>query len=84
MHDRTLQEVRRKFVRLMRTDPPPRAVLAGQAAYDPHFDRWMAARFSSEELQPIIRLGREYGERALAEWFAEIALEVGLRSTAKH
>ena len=84
MHDRTLQEVRRKFVQLMRTDPPPRVLAAGQPPFDLHFDKWMAARFSSEELQPIIRLEREYGERALAEWFAEIALEVGLGSTATH
>jgi uncharacterized protein (DUF2236 family) len=78
MQERSLQDVRRKFVQLMRTDPPSRAPL------DPQFDRWMAARFSSEELQAVIRLEREYGERALAEWFAEIALEVGLRSTATH
>jgi hypothetical protein len=83
MQDRTLQDVRRKFAQLLRTDPPPR-MAAGQAPFDPHFDRWMAARFSSDELQPIIRLEREYGERALAEWFAEIALEVGLRSAATH
>lgn len=78
MHERSLQDVRRKFVQLMRTDPPSRAPL------DPVFDRWMATRFSSEELQAVIRLEREYGERALAEWFAEIALEVGLRSRATH
>jgi hypothetical protein len=84
MHERLLHDVRRKFVQLMRTDPPQRVVLSSRAPFDPQFDRWMAARFSSEELQAVIRLEREYGERALAEWFAEIALEVGLRSTATH
>ena len=41
------------------------------------FDRWVAARFSPEEIDVIFRLEREYGEQALDEWFTEIALEAG-------
>lgn len=83
MHDRSLQEVRRKFVHLLRHDPPPPAALAPtRLAHVPDFDRWFAARFSSEEVQAVFRLEREYGEQALAEWFQEVALEAGIGSSA--
>jgi len=83
VHDRSLQDVRRKFVRLMRFDPPPVSI-PGPGRADPGFDRWLAARFSPEEIQAVFRLEWEYGERALAEWLAEIELEAGMRSAATH
>lgn len=66
MPDRSLQDVRRKFVELMRADPHP---------LPQPFDRWVAARFSPEEIDVIVRLERQYGQQALDEWVAEITFE---------
>lgn len=79
MPDRSLQDVRRKCVRLMKVDPPPQRALPSAGPSDARlFDQWMVARFSAEEVQAIFRLELEYGERALAEWFAEVAAEAGV------
>lgn len=75
MYDRALEKIRRKFVVLMRHDPPqaiPREPLA------PHFDRWVAARFSSDEVLVLFRMECEYGERAVGDWFAEVVREAGV------
>jgi hypothetical protein len=69
----------------MRADPPPRQALAPSRSQDAaHFDRWVAARFTPEELQAIFRLELEYGEYALAEWYAEVAFEAGMSPSAAH
>jgi len=77
VYDRALDEVRRKFVRLFRSDPPPRIVPAPREPLAPVLDRWVAKRFSPEEVQVLFRLEHEYGETAVTEWFQEVLLEVG-------
>lgn len=85
MHDRSLQHVRKKFVELMRADPMPlHAPAQGSPSRAHRFDRWIAARFSAEEVDAIFRLEREYGERALDEWLTEIALEAQRDRRARH
>jgi uncharacterized protein (DUF2236 family) len=69
----------------MRADPPPAQSIAPRRSSDARaFDRWVAARFSAEEVQTLFRLEREYGEQALAEWFAEVAVEAGLVGRTAH
>jgi hypothetical protein len=83
--DRSLQDVRRKFVRLMKVDPPPARAIVSERTQDSRLlDTWLAARFSPEEIAAVLRLEVEYGERALAEWFAEIAFEAGLMGRTAH
>ncbi len=69
MPERALDVVRRKLVHLVRADPTFRPVAT--------LDRWIAARFSPDEVQVLFRFEREYGEAALAEWFTEALLEAG-------
>ncbi len=80
MTDRALEAVRRKFVSLLRVDPPFR-VQRGRGA--PVLDRWIADRFSHDEVQTLFRHEREYGEEAMAEWFAEALLEAGVASAPR-
>jgi hypothetical protein len=76
MYDPGLDTLRRKLVSRMRTDPPR---LAGvKVAVGPELDRWVASRFSSAELASLLRLDRQYGEDAVADWFTEILLEAGV------
>jgi len=76
MYDRALDEIRRKFVVLMRSDPPPHAIPREPLA--PHFDRWVAKRFSTDEVMLLFRMECEYGERAVGDWFAEVVREAGV------
>jgi hypothetical protein len=81
MRTQQLDEVRRKFVRLMRTDPPPRLGGLPREPLAPVFDRWVARRFSEREVAVLFRLELEYGERAVADWFTEVLVEAGLAPT---
>lgn len=78
MDDRTLLEVRKKFVRLMRTDPPPPIMGLPREPLAPIFDRWVARRFDPDEVSAIFRFEQLYGSRALSDWFAEVLVEVEL------
>ena len=53
MDDRTLVEVKKKFVMLMRTDPPPPIMGLPREPLAPIFDRWVAKRFSPDEVSAI-------------------------------
>ncbi len=74
--DRSLLEVRKRLVDLMRDDPPFKLVPGGTGA--PVLDRWMATRLSPEELLVLQRLEELYGETALAELFADALFESGV------
>ena len=78
MDDRTLSEVKKKMIRLIRADPPPRVVGVPREPLAPVFDRWVAKRFDADEVAALFRLEFEYGEQAMAEWFAEVLVESGL------
>jgi hypothetical protein len=82
MYDRALDDVRRKFVRLFKVDPPPRIVPAPREPLAPVLDRWVAKRFSPEEVQVLFRLEHEYGEAAVEEWFHGVLLEVASQRAA--
>lgn len=75
MDDRTLAEVRKKFVKLMRSDPPPPVMGLPREPLAPIFDRWVAKRFSPDEVTLIFRFEQVYGSRALSDWFAEVLVE---------
>ncbi|HET9552515.1 MAG TPA: hypothetical protein VFP50_06060 [Anaeromyxobacteraceae bacterium] len=75
MADKTLLEVRKKLVRLMRADPPPPVMGLPHEPLAPIFDRWVAKRFSQDEVNTLFRLEVEYGPRAVNEWFAEVLVE---------
>jgi hypothetical protein len=75
VYDRALEDVRRKFVRLFRSDPPPRIVPPPREPLAPVLDRWVANRFSADEVLVLFRLEHERGEAAVTEWFAEVVLE---------
>ena len=77
MDDRTLVEVRKKFVKLMRTDPPPPIMGLPREPLAPIFDRWVAKRFSPDEVSLIFHFEQVYGARALSDWFAEVLVEAG-------
>jgi uncharacterized protein (DUF2236 family) len=83
MDDRMLMEVRKKLVKLMRTDPPPPIMGLPREPLAPIFDRWVAKRFSADEVNALFRLELEYGARALDDWFAEVLVEAGLVSFAR-
>ncbi len=76
--ERTLQDIRNKFVYLMRTDPPERLDPVPREPLAPVFDCWVARRFSWEEVDLLFRMELEYGEQALSRWFAEVLAEAGL------
>lgn len=69
MSDPMLETVRSKFIRLLRRDPP-REPLA--------LDRYVASRFTREEIDVLLRAEREYGEAEMSEWLAEVLLEAGI------
>jgi hypothetical protein len=75
MH-RSLLEVRKRLVDLMRLDPPFK--LAHGAKGAAVLDRWMVTRLTPEDLLTLQRLEVLYGERALAELFAEVLFESGV------
>jgi hypothetical protein len=77
MYERALEEIGRKFVRLMRSDPPPHQV-PPREPLAPVFDRWVAKRFTADEVQVLFRVELECGERAIGEWFDEVLYQAGL------
>lgn len=80
MYSQALERIRRKFVVLMLSDPPTVAIPREPLA--PHFDRWVAKRFSADEVMVLFRLECEYGERAVGDWFAEVVREAGYQPRA--
>jgi uncharacterized protein (DUF2236 family) len=72
-----LNKVRRKFVQLMRTDPPPPIMGLPREPLAPIFDRWVARHFSPEEVEVLFELEHQYGEHAMNDWFAEVLFEAG-------
>ena len=80
MDPRMLEDVRRKFVRLYRVDPPPRIVPAPREPLAPVLDRWVAKRFSMDEVQLLMRLEQDHGPEAVGAWFAAVVREARLAS----
>ncbi|HUK66701.1 MAG TPA: hypothetical protein VLV17_07710 [Anaeromyxobacteraceae bacterium] len=78
VYDHALEQVKRKFVRLMRTEPPAFSGELPREPLAPAIDRWVASRFSSEEVQILFRFEHEYGETVMGDWFSEILAEAGL------
>jgi hypothetical protein len=83
MDDRMLLEVRKKFVTLMRNDPPPPIMGMPREPLAPIFDRWVAKRFSADEVGAIFQYEMVYGASALSDWFAEVLVEAGLVQTRR-
>jgi uncharacterized protein (DUF2236 family) len=77
MTTRQLDQVRRKFVTLMREDPPPPIMGLPREPLAPIFDRWVARHFDQDEVAVLFELEHQYGEEALADWFAEVLVEAG-------
>jgi hypothetical protein len=78
MHDHALEQVKRKFVKLMRTEPPALGGSLPTEPLAPMIERWVASRFSSDELQVLFRFEHEYGETMVGAWFSEVLAESGL------
>lgn len=72
-----LNQVRRKFISLMRTDPPPPVMGLPREPLAPVFDRWVARHFNSDEVAVLFEREHQYGERAMVDWFAEVLFEAG-------
>jgi uncharacterized protein (DUF2236 family) len=83
MYDETMLQVRRKFVSLMKADPPPPVLGMPAEPLAPIFDRWVAKRFTQDEVNALFRMELEYGQRAVSEWFAEVLVEAGLVKTRR-
>jgi hypothetical protein len=83
MDDRALTEVKKKLVRLIRADPPPAVIVKPREPLAPTFERWVAKRFDADEVAALCRLELEYGQRALAEWFAEVLVEANLQPATR-
>jgi hypothetical protein len=75
MDERTLDDVKRKFVRLYRHDPPPAIVPAPREPLAPILDRWVAKRFSLDEVLVLMRLEQEAGPTAVSAWFEGVLSE---------
>ena len=78
MRDRALEQVKRKFVKLMRAEPPELGGILPREPLAPVIDRWVACRFSSDEVQILFRFEHECGETVLGDWFSEVLAEAGL------
>ncbi len=78
MRDRALEQVKRKFVKLMRTEPPVLGGILPREPLAPIIDRWVASRFSSDELQVLFRFEHECGETVVGDWFSEVLAEAGV------
>jgi hypothetical protein len=83
MDDRMLLEVRKKFVTLMRADPPPPIMGMPREPLAPIFDRWVAKRFSPDEVSAIFHYEMVYGPAALSDWFAGVLVDAGLVNTRR-
>jgi hypothetical protein len=77
-----LNRIRLKFVSLMRSDPPPAIMGLPREPLAPIFDRWVARRFSPDEVDLLLELEHQYGDGALADWFAEVLVESGRPAAA--
>ena len=73
-----LEIVRRKFVRLLRAEPPFQVAAGAGGAGAQVLDRWVAARFSPEEVAALGALARERGGLALAQFFAQALADAGV------
>jgi hypothetical protein len=71
MSDHSLERVRGKLLRLLRSDPPARGVPLA-------LDQYVLARFSREEMEVLLRAEREYGEHAMSEWLSDLLVEAGI------
>jgi hypothetical protein len=80
MDQDTLDDVRRKFVRLYRHDPPPVIVPAPREPLAPILDRWVAKRFSMDEVEVLLALEQERGPAAVTAWFRAVLDEAGDRA----
>lgn len=80
MSERTLNDVRQKFVRLFRHDPPPPIVPAPREPLAPILDRWVAKRFTIEEVAVLVDLEHEHGPQAVKAWFDAVLDEVRVAS----
>ena len=80
LDQRTLNDVKRKFVRLYRQDPPPHIVPEPREPLAPILDRWVAKRFSMDEVLVLMKLEQEAGPAAVKLWFEAVLDEVGLAS----
>ena len=78
---RSLQDIRNKFVYLMRTDPPEQLDPLPREPLAPVFDRWVARRFTADEVNTLFRVEVECGEQVLSEWFGEVLAAAGLADT---
>jgi hypothetical protein len=61
-------------------DPPPAIVPAPREPLAPILDRWVAKRFSLDEVLLLMELEHEAGKQAVAEWFDSVVSEAGLAS----
>lgn len=75
MNDRSLDEVKRKFVRLYRQDPPKAIYPAPTEPLAPILDRWVAKRFSMDEVLVLMKLEQEKGPMAVSDWFRTVLSE---------
>ena len=80
MEERNLIDVRRKFIRLYRQDPPPAIVPPPREPLAPILDRWVAKRFTLDEVSLLVKLEHEYGQTAVTTWFESVLAEVKLAS----
>jgi hypothetical protein len=83
MYDETMLQVRRKFVSLMKADPPPSVIGLPTEPLAPLFDRWVAKRFTADEVNALFRMELEYGQRAVSEWFSEVLIEAGVAKVTR-
>ncbi len=83
MYDETMLQVRKKFVSLMKADPPPSVIGLPTEPLAPLFDRWVAKRFTADEVNALFRMELEYGQRAVSEWFSEVLIEAGVAKAAR-
>ncbi|MFO0581249.1 MAG: hypothetical protein U0229_03170 [Anaeromyxobacter sp.] len=80
MDESTLKDVKQKFVRLYRQDPPPPIVPAPREPLAPILDRWVAKRFTLDEVAVLMKLEHERGQAAVTRWFESVLDEVRLAS----
>ncbi|MFT3916237.1 MAG: hypothetical protein QM704_19820 [Anaeromyxobacteraceae bacterium] len=78
--DETLKDVKQKFVRLYRQDPPPLIVPMPREPLAPILDRWVAKRFTLDEVAVLMKLEHERGSAAVTTWFDSVLDEVRLAS----
>lgn len=80
MDESTLKDVKQKFVRLYRQDPPPLIVPTPREPLAPILDRWVAKRFTLDEVAVLMKLEHERGQAAVTRWFESVLDEVRMAS----